>query len=293
MIIAISGSNGFIGKQLTIYFQAKGNDVRSILRIDSGTSVKEIVRQLEDVDVVINLAGAPIIGRWTKKYKKALLDSRVITTRKIVEAISLMDKKPQLLISASAIGIYSQEGEHTEFNFRVANDYLGQICNEWEMEARKAIPFTRVAVTRFGIVLGKGGGALKRMLPLFRSGLGGKIASGNQGFSWIHVYDVVHALEFIIENPKLSGEFNLTTPDVVNNSKFTKVLSKMLGKPAFFTVPSFALKLLFGEGAIAVTGGQFALPKHLVDAGFQFSYPDLKSALDDITNSERGDNLIQ
>lgn len=284
MIIAISGSNGFIGKQLTLYFQAKRYDVRSISRISADTSVNEIVKQLIGIDVIINLAGAPIIGRWTKTYKKTLLDSRVNTTRKIVEAISLMDKKPQLLISASAVGIYSQEGEHTESNFKMADDYLGQICNAWEMEARKAIPHTRVAITRFGIVLGKDEGALKRMLPLFRKGLGGKIASGKQGFSWIHVYDVIHAVEFIIENPNLTGEFNVTAPNVVSNSKFTQVLANMLGKPAFFTVPSFVLKLIFGEGAIAVTGGQFALPKHLVDEGFQFSYPDLKSALDDILN---------
>jgi uncharacterized protein (TIGR01777 family) len=280
--IAISGSNGFIGKQLTSYFQAKGNDVRSISRIYEGTHVNEIVTKLSGVDVVINLAGAPIVGRWTRKYKKALFDSRISTTRKTVEAISLMNKKPELLISASAVGIYSSVGKQTEGNYQKADDYLGEICTAWEMEAKKAIPFARVAITRFGIVLGKDGGALKRMLPLFRYGLGGKIASGKQGFSWIHVYDVIHAIEFIIENPKLSGEFNLTAPDVLDNSKFTKVLSKTLGKPALLTVPAFALNLIFGEGSIAVAGGQFALPKHLLDEGFHFSYPNLKSALDDL-----------
>jgi len=283
MNIAISGSGGFIGKQLASYFQAKGIDVRSILRIDEGTSVEEITRQLSGVDVVINLAGAPIVGRWTKRYKKTLLDSRIITTRKIVEVISLMEKKPELLISASAVGIYSQQGEQTEYKFRASDNYLGEICTAWETEAKKAVPLTRVAIARFGIVLGKDGGALKRILPLFRLGLGGKIASGKQGFSWIHVYDVIHAMEFIIENPKLSGEFNFTAPNIVNNSKFTLVLAKMLGKRAVFAVPTFALKLLFGEGSIALTGGQFALPKHLVDEGFQFSFPDLESALDDIT----------
>lgn len=285
MIIAISGSGGFIGKQLTAYFQAKGYEVRRISRIAADTSASEIVRQLLGVDVIINLAGAPIIGRWTKSYKKILWDSRIISTGKIVEAIRLMDKKPQVLISASAIGIYSQVGEQTESNFQIANDYLGQICQAWETEAKKAIPFTRVAITRFGIVLGKDGGMLKRLVPLFRLGLGGKIASGRQGFSWMHVYDVVHAMEFIIENPNLSGEFNFTAPNVVDNRKFTGILAKILRRRAFLTVPSFALKILFGEGAIAVTGGQFAFPKHLVDSGFQFSYPDLKSALDDITNS--------
>lgn len=284
MNIAISGAGGFIGKQLTIYFQAKGNDVRSISRIDVKTSVAEVVSQLSEVDVIINLAGAPIIGRWTKRYKKALFESRVNTTHKIVEAISLMDKKPQLLISASAIGMYSQEGEQTESHFKMADDFLGQICHAWELEAKKAIPFTRVAITRFGIVLGKEGGMLRRLLPLFRKGLGGKIASGRQGFSWIHVYDVIQALEFIIDNPNVSGEFNLTAPNVVNNKKFTRLLARILGKSAIFQVPSFALKFLFGEGAIALLGGQFALPEHLINSGFQFSYPDLKSALEDIVD---------
>lgn len=283
MNIAISGSNGFIGKQLTAYFQTKGNDVRSILRINEGTPVEVIVKQLSGVDVIINLAGAPIVGRWTKRYKKALLDSRIFTTRKIVEAISLMDKKPQLLISASAVGIYSPVGEQTESNFRIADDYLGQICTAWEAEAKKAVLSTRVAITRFGIVLGRGGGVLERMLPLFRMGLGGKIASGRQGFSWIHIYDVIHAVEFIIQNPKLSDEFNFTAPNIVDNSKFTQILSRMLRKRAFLAVPSLALKLIFGEGAIAVTGGQYAVPKHLLDTGFEFSFPDLKSALEDIT----------
>ena len=285
MNIAISGAGGFIGKQLAVYFQSKGNEVLSISRIGSGTATTEIVRELSGVDVIINLAGAPIVGRWTKKYKKALMDSRIITTRKIVEAIGLMDKKPQLLISASAVGIYSQEGEQTESKFKMADDYLGQICLAWEMEAKKAIPFTRVAITRFGIVLGKEGGMLRRLLPLFRKGLGGKIASGKQGFSWIHVYDVIQAVDFIIENPEVSGEFNFTAPNVVDNKKFTRLLARILGKSAVFHVPTFALRLIYGKGADAILGGQFALPKHLVDSGYQFSYPDLKSALEDIATN--------
>jgi len=284
MNIAISGSNGFIGKQLTAYFQAKGNAVRSILRINDDTPAEDLVRQLSNADVIINLAGAPIVGRWTKSYKKILFDSRIITTRKIVEAIRLMDKKPQLFISASAVGIYSSVGNQAEEKYQIADDYLGEICNAWELEAKKAIPFTRVAITRFGIVLGKDGGALKRMLPLFRLGLGGKIASGKQGFSWIHIHDVIHAIEFLIENKKLSGEFNFTAPNVVDNKEFTRVLAKILETPSIFAVPAFALKLLFGEGAIAVAGGQFALPKHLIDEGFKYNYPDLRSALKDITS---------
>jgi uncharacterized protein len=282
MIIAISGAGGFIGKQLTSFFQSKGNELRRIPRIDAGTQAVELARLLSGVDVIINLAGTPIIGRWNAAYKKSLFDSRIITTRKIVDAIKLLDTKPKLLISTSAVGIYSQEGEQTESISRIADDYLGEICSAWEQEAKKAIPFTRVAIIRLGIVLGKDGGALMRMLPLFKLGLGGKIASGKQGFSWIHIADLVKAVQFIIENEQLSGEFNFSAPEVVDNSKFTRVLAKVLNRPAFFAVPAFVLKILFGEGSIAITGGQFAPPKHLLDEGFRFNFPDLEGALKDI-----------
>ena len=282
MIIGISGAGGFIGKQLALFLLSKENEVRAIPRIHEATTSAEVVSLLTGLDVIINLAGAPVIGRWTKTYKKLLFDSRIITTRKIVEAISIMDKKPELLISASAVGIYSEMGEHTENNFQLSENYLGKICSAWELEAKKAKPFTRVAITRFGIVLGKDGGALQRMLPLFRLGLGGKIASGKQGFSWIHVYDVVHAIYFIIGNTKAEGEFNFTAPQFVDNSTFTSLLAGKLRKLAFFTVPSFALRLVFGEGYIAVAGGQFVKPQHLLEAGYEFDYPELSKALDDI-----------
>ncbi len=283
MIIAISGSGGFIGKHLATFFQSKNYEVRPIPRINSEMPADEVARFINGADVIINLAGSPIVGRWNEAYKRSLFDSRIITTRKIVEAFGLLDTKPKLFISASAIGIYSQEGEQTEHNFQVADDFLGQICSSWEFEAKKAIPYTRVAIIRLGIVLGKGGGALERMLPIFKLGLGGKIASGKQGFSWIHINDLLKAVEFIIDNEKVKGEFNFTAPDVVDNAQFTKVLAKVLKRSAFFTVPAFALKILFGEGAIAVTGGQFAPPIHLLAEGFLFSYPDLEGALRDIT----------
>lgn len=282
MIIAITGSGGFIGKRLVSHFLNNSDSVKRLARITSETNTLQLAEMLSGADVVINLAGAPIIGRWSEVYKKSLFDSRIIGTRKLVEAIALLETKPGLLISASAVGIYSQKGEQTESQFQLSDDYLGYICSNWELEAKKAIPYTRVAIARFGIVLGKEGGALQRMLPLFKLGLGGKIASGRQGFSWIHIGDVLRAVQFIIDNPGLSGEFNFTAPEVVTNEKFTKVLAGVLKRPAIIAVPSFALKLIFGEGAIAVTGGQFTLPKHLLGEGFRFSYPDLEGALKDI-----------
>jgi uncharacterized protein len=282
MVIAVTGAGGFIGKKLSSYLKSRGNEMRSLPRVNEDTSPAVLAEALSGVDVVINLAGAPIVSRWTKEYKKMLFDSRIITTRKIVEAINLLEKKPELFISASAVGIYAPEGEQTEYKFKMADDYLAEICSSWEKEAKNAVPFTRVAIIRLGIVLGKDGGALQRMLPLFKLGVGGKIASGRQGFSWMHITDLVRAIQFIIENPKVSGEFNFTAPEVVTNEKFTKVLAGILKRPALFAVPAFALKLIFGEGAIAVTGGQFAPPKHLTDEGFQFTFPELKGALTDI-----------
>lgn len=284
MVIALTGAGGFIGKRLSSYLKSRGNEMRSLPRVNEETSPSVLAESLAGVEVIINLAGAPIVGRWTKAYKKMLFDSRIITTRKIVESINLLEKKPELFISASAVGIYAPEGEQTEYKFKMADDYLAEICNSWEKEAKNAVPFTRVAIIRLGIVLGKDGGALQRMLPLFKLGAGGKIASGRQGFSWMHITDLARAIQFIIENPKVSGEFNFTAPEVVTNEKFTKVLAGILNRPALFTVPAFALKLIFGEGAIAVTGGQFAPPKHLLDEGFQFSYPELESALRNITD---------
>jgi uncharacterized protein len=283
MIIAISGAGGFIGKQLSSFFKNKGSEIRRIPRIDERTQVHELASLLSGVNVVINLAGAPIIGRWTAKYKNILFDSRIITTRKIVEAISMLQIKPELLISASAVGIYAPDSEQTESRYSVADDYLGEICSAWELEAKKVVPFARLAIIRLGIVLGKEDGALARMLPLFKLGLGGKIASGKQGFSWIHIDDLKQAILFIISNNQLTGEFNFTAPEVVDNSKFTRVLANVLRRPAFFSVPEFALKLIFGEGVIAVTGGQFAIPEHLLKEGFKFSYPDLEQALKNVS----------
>lgn len=287
MIIAISGAGGFIGKQLTGLFRVKGHETRRIPRIIAGTPATEVADNLKGADVIINLAGAPIIGRWTSSYKKTLIESRVITTSKIVEAMALNQSKPGIFISASAIGIYGPDKEQTENNFTAASDYLATICKAWETEAKKAEPLTRVAIARFGIVLADNGGALARLLPVFRMGLGGKIASGRQGFSWIHITDLMDALYFLVENKDVSGEFNFTAPGITDNAGFTKTLAGILKRQAFFTVPAFALKLIFGEGAIALTGGQFAPPKHLLDAGFQFSFPDLEGALKDIISRNR------
>ena len=282
MIVAITGSGGFIGKHLCAFFQTRGYVLRKLYRIHAKSDIARLTEVLEEVDIVVNLAGASINRRWTRKSKKIMMDSRSITTQKIVEAIKLASKKPKLLLSSSAVGIYAQEGIHTEKEFKLADDFLSEICQEWEREALKAMPYTRVCVVRFGVVLGKEGGILKRLIPLFKAGFGGRIGSGKQPMSWIHIYDVIKAIDLMIETETMNGIYNLTSPQAVTNQKFTRVLASQFNEPAFMAVTSWVLNLLYGEGAKAIGGGQNVLPQRLLDAGFKFNFPTLAEALDDI-----------
>jgi hypothetical protein len=260
----------------------KGYCIIRLPRINESTTASDLQDMLKGVDIVINLAGAPIIGRWTSVYKKLVFNSRIITTRKLVETINSLDIKPKLFVSASAVGIYNSAGINSEYNYNKADDFLGELCNAWEAEASRVNSETRLVITRIGIVLDNSGGALKKILPLFRYGLGGRIASGKQGFSWIHSKDAIRAFEFLIENNQLSGVFNLTAPEMVDNNKFTKELAAVLKRPAYFHVPAQAIKLLFGEASVALLSGQFALPENLKNVGFEFCFPELKGALYDI-----------
>lgn len=283
MKVAITGVTGFIGSYLESYFEEKGHKVIPILRRDfEEDNLKNLIA---GTDVVINLAGAPIAKRWTTAYKKELETSRIETVRKVVKAIGDLRKKsrPEVFISASAIGIYDSERENDEFNFRYGDDLLAKICLKWEDEANKAGLYdVRVIIARFGLVLGKKGGMFPRMLKVFRLGLGGKIASGKQGFSYIHIHDLIRAMMFVIKNKDASGVYNFVVPNPVNNEVFTRHLASLLHKPSYFTVPEIALRMVFSEAASAFTSGSVVYPKRLVDSGFKFSYPELHSALSDL-----------
>ncbi len=282
MKIAITGANGFIGSAVSQYLLAKGWTVLHLSRQEISMPAKELAAKLKGTNVVLNLAGAPIISRWTEVQKKILHDSRILTTRKLVGAIFLMPEKPGLLLSGSAIGIYRDTGSHTENDYTYSDDFLGKISLAWEVEALKAPAETRVVLLRTGVVLGKSGGALAKMILPFRIGLGGIIASGKQGFSWIHLQDMVRAIEYLIEHKEMSGAFNFTAPSPVDNLVFTQTLGKALHRPTVIPVPAFALKLLYGEGAATVTGGQTVYPEKLIQAGFQFRFGTIQAALEDI-----------
>lgn len=282
MRIAISGANGFIGRNLKVVLQKRGWEVIPLERNDFDHGTDHLVRIISGTDVVINLAGAPIVHRWTEIYKQELRNSRINTTRRLVDAMAVTAQPPKLFISTSAIGIYSGEGTHTEIDYNPAGDFMGKLCQDWETEAKAAATFTRTVIFRLGIVLARDGGALPKMMLPFKLGLGGKIGSGRQGFSWIHIQDLIAAYLFVIENSHLNGVFNLTSPGPCDNITLTKTIARILHCPAFFEVPVFVLKLIYGEGAAAVTEGQIALPERLLSAGFQYKFPELEGALRDI-----------
>lgn len=267
MKVAITGVSGFVGTNITKFY-------KDFVTIHRNDTKEEIVHKLKNVDVVINLAGAPIIKKWTPSYKKMLISSRIDTTRVLVDAINESEVKH--FISTSAIGAYPDGGAHDESFEGYGKDFLAQLTKMWEAEANRCIKPT--AIIRFGVILGKDGGALEQMLPPFRLGLGGIIGDGKMMTSWIDVDDLVAIYKYLIDN-RLTGIFNATSPHPVTNYTFTKALGKVLHRPTFLPLPVFVLKILFGEGSTVLTGSKEVYPKALLDAGFEFKYKDIDSSL--------------
>lgn len=278
--IAISGANGFVGTSLTNFFSSFGYNIVPLSRdiLNNKSKLEEV---LNSADIVINLAGANIINRWSESYKKLLYSSRIDTTSKIVNAISSISNKPKLLISTSAVGIYDNKSIYDE-NGSFSNDFLSNLCQDWEKEALKAKnEATKVAIFRFGIILGKDGGALQKMITPFKFGLGGTIGSGKQAFSFIHISDLLNAYKFVIEND-YDGVFNLTAPTPTTNKGLTLALGKTLKRPTILPVPEFVLKLIFSEGARVLTDGQSAIPKKLLDLGFEFKFKTIEETIENL-----------
>lgn len=277
MTIAITGSSGFVGTYLQKYFKDKNYKIITIKRAELHQQ-NTLHDKISQADIVINLSGANIIQRWSKTYKKLLYQSRIDTTKAIVNAINTSNKN-QLFISTSAIGIYKNNILCDENNYNYAETFLAHICKDWEKEAKKAK--ARVVIFRFGVILGDGG-ALKKMLLPFKLGLGGKIGSGEQPFSYMHIHDLARAYEFVIHNHKLKGCFNLCSPYPSTNAKFTKALAHKLNRFAFLPLPTFVLKLIFGEGATLLSEGQKVYPKRLLQSGFVFDFETVEEILDNL-----------
>ncbi len=278
--IAMSGASGFVGTYLSELFRELKWEVLPLGRQDFKMTPEDLANRMKGADIIINLAGAPVIERWTSKYKKVMYDSRIGSTKKLVDACRLMETRPSLFISTSAVGYYSSKGTHTEEKHTRADDYMGHLAFDWEQEALKVLELDiRTIIFRFGIVLGKGGGALKQMLTPFKSGLGGTIGDGSQAFSWIHIQDLIRAFETVIQDSSYEGAYNLTAPNPTTNKGLTDSLGKALHKPTLIKIPHFALRLQYGEGAQTLIKGWHVRPKRLLDSGFTFTFSDIEEAV--------------
>lgn len=287
MRVLITGGSGFIGQALTRSLLARGDQVvilsRTPDRVPSRAG-QQCVSALEQIqgklDAVVNLAGAPIVDRrWSQARKRLLLDSRIQTTQKLVRWIGASDAPPATLISGSAIGYYgSHRDEVLEETSAALPGFTHQLCRDWEQEALEATASgVRVCLIRTGVVLGQGG-ALAKMLPAFRLGLGGPIGNGQQWMSWVHLDDEVGAILYLLDHPALHGPFNLTAPEPVTNEVFSKTLARVLGRPAFLRVPAFVMRLMLGEASELLVEGQRVVPANLNTAGYVFKYPRLEAA---------------
>lgn len=270
MKIAFTGASGFVGTTLQEKFQDN-------IILDRHDDESTLVGKLKGVDIVINLAGAPIIKRWSDPYKQTLIKSRIETTRQLVSAINKSQIKH--FISTSAIGIYPNDIPCDESCSERGDDFLTKLSVDWEQEAQQCIKKT--TILRFGIVLGKEGGALAQMLTPFKLGVGGTIGDGSMMTSWIHMEDLVRIYDFIISE-QLTGTYNATAPHPVSNHLFTKTLGRILNRPTILPVPLFALRLMYSEAASVLTDSKEVYPKALEDAGFTFKYSTINDALSNI-----------
>jgi uncharacterized protein (TIGR01777 family) len=287
MRVLITGGTGFIGRHLVKALRARGDEVVVLSRRPQSAGFEpevEVYAALEQipgrVDAVVNLAGALIAKRWTERYKQVLRDSRIRLTAELVAWMSRLDERPAVLISGSAIGYYGSQGDkELDENADTRGGFAHELCADWEREAEKAASLgVRVCRIRTGVVLGQGG-ALAKMLPPFRLGLGGPIGSGRQWMSWIHIDDEVGAILHLLDQDTLSGAFNLTAPHPETNASFSKTLASVLHRPAIFRVPAPMMKLMLGEASELVVKGQRVVPVRLLESGYRFRYGALDKAL--------------
>jgi hypothetical protein len=302
MKILIAGSTGFVGTHLTKFLLEKGFEITGVSRSADHPRIRhpayrhvagDTSRQgswqdwVSRSDAIVNLAGRSIFGIWTEKTKKDIHDSRILTTRHIVDAIP-PDAAHMTLCSTSAVGYYGDRGDQTLTETDPpGSGFLAEVGKAWESAALEAQKKgVRVVIVRFGVILGKGGGAIEKMLPVFRACLGGPIGDGNQWFPWIHLDDSVAGISFLMENPSCTGAFNFTAPNPVINRKFAKTLASVLGRPAFMPVPAFMVRTFLGEFGNVFLSSHRAVPEKLISAGYPFKFPQLSEALKEIVSGQ-------
>ena len=296
--MTVTGATGLIGRRLVAALREDGTHVTVLSRDPERArgalgEVEAVAWDLADSaapadalagrDAVVHLAGAPVAQRWSSNGKRAIRDSRVIGTRNLLEGLQASEPRPSVLVSSSAIGYYGPHGEEPiDEEAPPGRDFLAQVCVEWEAEAARASGLgMRVVQVRTGVVIDRAGGALARMLPPFRLGIGGPVAGGRQFISWVHPDDLVGIMRAAIEDPRWSGPVNGTAPEPQSNRDFSRALGSVLGRPAFLPLPGAALRALYGEMAEIVTRGARVVPARALVLGYSFRHPQLTAALRD------------
>jgi uncharacterized protein (TIGR01777 family) len=300
--IVVTGATGEIGRAVTAALRERGDQVVALSRDEArardrlGDGVEVVVWReptaapapsaaLAGSDAIVHLLGEPVAQRWTEGAKTRIRDSRVLSTRNLVAALREVsaEERPKALVSQSAVGYYgATDDRELDEEAPPGSDFLAQVVSAWEREAEEAEPLSRVARARTGVVLSSTGGALVRMLPFFRLGIGGPVAGGRQYVPWVHLDDVVAALVFCVDEAQAAGAINVTSPNPVTNAEFSRALGRALRRPAVLPVPGLALRLLYGEMAQIVTTGQRVIPRRLERLGLRFRHPDLTPALRDV-----------
>jgi uncharacterized protein len=304
MKILVTGATGLIGRSVCRALTDDGHAVAAVSRSPvkpQGLAVAEVYQwdpqsgplpqaALDGVDALVNLAGEPLDARrWSDQQKRLIRDSRVVTTRNLVEGLRSVGRKPAVLVSGSAVGFYGDRGdEQLEETSPAGHGFMSEVCEEWEREAARATELgVRVVQVRTGVVLSGEGGALQKMLAPFKLGLGGPLGSGKQWFPWIHIKDIVGIFRHAIVTSSLAGPVNGVAPEPVTNREFTRELGLALHRPAFLPVPEMALRVLMGEMSAVLFGSQRVLPKAPLASGYEFHYPLLASALADLVGGSK------
>jgi uncharacterized protein (TIGR01777 family) len=304
MRILVTGATGFIGRRVCEVLHRRGVSVVALARDPLRAHEQLYGRarvvgwdpphegpwqaELAQVDGIVNLAGESVIGRWSDAHKKRIRDSRVVTTRALVDAIAKAPEtavgrlggRPRILVQASAIGYYGETTKETDESASAGKDFLAKVCSEWEAEAAKADALgTKSVVLRFGVVLGKGGGALLGMSRPFKMFVGGPIGSGKQWMSWVALDDVVGMIEMALFDPKVTGPINAVAPEPITNKDFAKTLGDVMGRPAILPVPEGVVRRALGEGADVVTMSQRVVPKRAIELEYPFLHASLRGAI--------------
>lgn len=284
MKIGITGSGGYLGKLLTNQLIKNGHKVIGVKRSLLYGIKEDLAGAINNCDVIINLAGVSVLKRWTNSNKKLIYESRITTTRNLVQAIKYLpiEQQPRKLISASAIGIYKNGKTHNEDSTDIADSFIGNLVTDWEAALEDLPTDTIKTIFRIGLVLGKNAKTIKNLKLPFQIGLGGKTGSGQQAFPFIHETDLVRAFVWAINNQQVSGVFNLVAPQKITNAEFTHEFARQINRPAFFTIPGFVFKLIMGEASELLLDSPAIEPKALIESGFQFQYKTIGEALHEI-----------